>query len=119
MLSTASHGSMPALRLEGVAKRFTGPKTDFLALHDIDLEVGPGEFVSILGPSGCGKSTLLYMIGGFIPASAGAIYAGGARVCGPGRDRGVVFQDASLVPWLTVASNIAYGLREGGMRGEP
>ncbi|MGE4338064.1 MAG: ABC transporter ATP-binding protein [Pigmentiphaga sp.] len=118
MQSSSLPHAEPALRLRGITKRFPGPKTDFLALDNIDLEVGPGEFVSILGPSGCGKSTLLYMIGGFIPASAGSIQASGVPVAGPGRDRGVVFQDASLFPWLTVGGNIAYGLREGGMNGK-
>ena len=108
-------GKVPALELRGITKRFAGPGGDFTALEGIDLKVEPGEFVSILGPSGCGKSTLLYMIGGFVAPSEGNIRTSGTPMTGPGRDRGIVFQDASLFPWLTVAANIAYGLREGGM----
>ncbi len=113
-LSTGNH-PVPALSLAKVGKHFSGPANTFVALDDISLDVAEGEFISILGPSGCGKSTLLYMIGGFLPVTAGAILAGGAPVHGPGRDRGVVFQDAALFPWLTVRANIAYGLLEGGM----
>ncbi|HEX7382517.1 MAG TPA: ABC transporter ATP-binding protein [Nevskiaceae bacterium] len=112
----AVSASPPALSLVGVSKSFPGPEKDFLALQDIHLKVGRGEFVSILGPSGCGKSTLLYIIGGFILATHGSIHANGRLVDAPGRDRGLVFQDAALFPWLTVRGNIAYGLREGGMK---
>lgn len=116
MLHAGSNsGAGAALALRGLAKRFPTARGEFTALEGIDLTVAPGEFVSILGPSGCGKSTLLYMIGGFIPPSAGSIHTSGAPMTGPGRDRGIVFQDASLFPWLTVADNIAYGLREGGL----
>ncbi|MGE0799455.1 MAG: ABC transporter ATP-binding protein [Lautropia sp.] len=115
MRESASASAVAALALRGVAKRFPTARGEFTALEGIDLDVAPGEFVSILGPSGCGKSTLLYMIGGFVPPSAGSIHSGGAPVTRPGRDRGIVFQDASLFPWLTVAGNVAYGLREGGL----
>lgn len=108
-------GATQALELNNISKHFAGPTTTFVALDGINIQVAPGEFVSILGPSGCGKSTLLYMIGGFIPPSVGSIRAAGMPVTRPGRDRGIVFQDASLFPWLTVQANIAYGLREGGM----
>lgn len=105
----------PALSLARVGKQFPGPANTFVALDDINLDVNEGEFISVLGPSGCGKSTLLYMIGGFIPVSSGTILAGDTPIDGPGRDRGVVFQDAALFPWMTVRANIAYGLLEGGM----
>lgn len=115
MREQAAATAVSALELRGVTKRFAGPTGMFTALQDIDLAIEPGEFVSILGPSGCGKSTLLYIIGGFVAPSAGEIRAAGTPMTGPGRDRGIVFQDASLFPWLNVADNIAYGLREGGM----
>ncbi len=116
MTSARPQASQDAvLELDGIGKHFDSPASTFVALDGINMQVQPGEFVSILGPSGCGKSTLLYMIGGFIPPSSGAIRAAGAPVVGPGRDRGIVFQDAALFPWLTVAANIGYGLREGGM----
>ncbi len=85
------------------------------ALATLDLTIGEGEFVSIVGPSGCGKSTLLYMLGGFIPADAGRLLVDGRAITGPGVDRGVVFQEYALFPWLTVFDNIAYGLREKRM----
>lgn len=105
----------PALELQNIGKHFASPAATFVALEGIDLKINAGEFVSILGPSGCGKSTLLYMIGGFVQPSTGSIRVDGTPATRPGRDRGIVFQDASLFPWLTVAANIAYGLREGGM----
>jgi NitT/TauT family transport system ATP-binding protein len=85
------------------------------ALSAVDLEVGEGEFVSIVGPSGCGKSTLLYILGGFIRADSGVIEVGGKAVTGPGTDRGVVFQEYALFPWLTVTQNIRYGLEMTGV----
>ncbi len=89
---------------------------DLSALASVDMEVGQGEFVSIVGPSGCGKSTLLYILGGFIRADSGAIEVAGKPVTGPGTDRGVVFQEYALFPWLTVAQNIRYGLEMTGVR---
>ena len=88
---------------------------DLPALSAVDLEVAEGEFVSIVGPSGCGKSTLLYILGGFIRADSGAIEVGGKPVTGPGTDRGVVFQEYALFPWLTVTQNIRYGLEMTGV----
>ena len=85
------------------------------ALSAVDLEVAEGEFVSVVGPSGCGKSTLLYILGGFIRADSGVIEVGGKAVTGPGTDRGVVFQEYALFPWLTVTQNIRYGLEMTGV----
>lgn len=86
-----------------------------LALAETSLDVRAGEFVSIVGPSGCGKSTLLAMIAGLLRPDRGAIRAGGVPVSGPGRDRAVVFQDAALMPWLSVRHNVEYGLRAHGV----
>ena len=80
------------------------------ALDSISFEVEKAEFVSIVGPSGCGKSTLLYLIGGLLPADSGEIYVGDSKVCAPGPERGMVFQEFALFPWLSVVQNIAFGL---------
>jgi NitT/TauT family transport system ATP-binding protein len=86
------------------------------ALDNVDLDIRPDEFVTLLGPSGCGKSTLLMAIAGLIQPSAGTITMGGQPIDGPGADRGVVFQDYALLPWKTVRQNIALGLK---IRKEP
>jgi NitT/TauT family transport system ATP-binding protein len=97
------------IRIDGVAKTYQSGDGHVRALDRIDLAVGEGEFVSIVGPSGCGKSTLLYIVGGFIPAD-GAVLIDERCVDGPGIERGVVFQEYALFPWLTVRRNILYGL---------
>jgi NitT/TauT family transport system ATP-binding protein len=84
------------------------------ALRGIDLEIEPGEFVVLLGPSGCGKSTLLYLIAGLEDAS-GEVWSFGDRVETPSPERSLIFQEASLFPWLTVGQNVAFGLSIGGM----
>jgi NitT/TauT family transport system ATP-binding protein len=76
----------------------------------IDLAIEAGEFVTLVGPSGCGKTTLLKAIAGFITPSEGSIRCDGKAVRGPGRDRGVVFQELAILPWRTVRRNIAHGL---------
>src|SRR5690242_6833165 len=98
-----------SIRIDGVAKTYQSDDGPVRALDRIDLAVAEGEFVSIVGPSGCGKSTLLYIVGGFIP-SDGAVLVDGRRIEGPGIERGVVFQEYALFPWLTVRRNILYGL---------
>jgi ABC-type nitrate/sulfonate/bicarbonate transport system ATPase subunit len=105
------------LRIEGVTRTFpgTGRAGPTLALQPTDVTVAPGEFVAILGPSGCGKSTLLRIVAGLDRPTAGRVTLGGAPVAGPGPDRGMVFQSYTLFPWLTVAHNIRFGLRERGV----
>jgi len=96
--------------VESVSKSFDGMR----ALDRVSLKVRSGEFLSIVGPSGCGKSTLLYMVGGFVMPTEGRIVADGKEVKRPGVDRGVVFQEYALFPWLSVAENIAYPLKRLG-----
>jgi ABC-type nitrate/sulfonate/bicarbonate transport system ATPase subunit len=85
------------------------------ALQGVNLTVGTDEFVSVVGPSGCGKTTLLRMIAGLALPDAGTIEIDGLPVSGPGPDRAVVFQQFALLPWATVADNIAFGLELRGM----
>src|SRR5260370_29696044 len=105
------------IRLERVTKSYTraGGGDPVRALAEISVAIADGEFVSIVGPSGCGKGTLLYIVGGFIPASSGAILVDGVGVTGPGPDRGPVFQEFALFPWKTVRENIRFGLSEQKM----
>src|SRR5688572_23902167 len=98
----------PILSLRGVAKRYTakgGQVTDVLA--GIDLDVEEGEFVAILGFSGAGKTTLISSIAGLVGPDSGEILLRGNPIDGPGRDRGLVFQSYSLLPWLSVERNVA------------
>ncbi|MCP2253761.1 NitT/TauT family transport system ATP-binding protein [Prauserella aidingensis] len=102
----------PMIGCRGVSKTFPGAGRDFVALDGVDLDIAPDEFITVLGPSGCGKSTLLNLIAGFDLPTAGTVSVAGGPVTGPSPDKGVVFQDFALFPWLTVRKNIAYGLRE-------
>jgi NitT/TauT family transport system ATP-binding protein len=97
-----------------VSKTYVSERGAVQALRNTDLNLNEGEFVSVVGPSGCGKSTLLYIVGGFL-ASEGEVLVDGRRITGPGTERGVVFQEYALFPWLTVRANITYGLIEKGM----
>ena len=85
------------------------------AVDKLSLDVAPGEFVVLLGPSGCGKSSLLYMVAGLEPASGGEMYCDGVAITGPAPDRGMIFQEASLYPWLTIADNVSFGLKLKGV----
>jgi len=82
-----------------------------IALDGIDLDVRQGEFLCLIGPSGCGKSTLLYMLAGLVAPSAGALAMDGKPITGPSRERGLVFQEDALFPWMSVAENVGFGLR--------
>ena len=96
--------------LSHVSKVFESRGARVTALSDVDLRVAHNEFVAIVGASGCGKSTLLNLVAGFEPATGGAVLVEGKPVLRPGPDRGVVFQQSALFPWLTVRQNIAFGL---------
>ncbi|MBC7712743.1 MAG: ABC transporter ATP-binding protein [Rhizobacter sp.] len=99
------------IKINNVHKVFKGSGGDVVALKGIDLEIHEGQFVCLLGPSGCGKSTLLNAIAGFSLPTTGNIVVNGKEVREPGPDRGMVFQEYALFPWMSVADNITFGLR--------
>lgn len=110
--NSATNSSSPGIDLAGVSKTFALNGAAVEALRDISFSVKAGAFVSLVGPSGCGKSTILRIIAGLESADAGSIKVGGRPVAGPGLDRGMVFQDHRLFPWLSVERNILLALRK-------
>src|SRR5271165_4452613 len=98
--------------IRGVSKRFAVGDGEVEALGRIDVTVAQGEFVCLIGASGCGKSTLLRIIAGFEEPTTGEVQVDGRRITGPGSDRGMVFQDYALFPWMTVRQNIGFGPRQ-------
>lgn len=106
----------PHIRLAGINKSFAGKKSATTVLSDISLELEQGELVCLLGPSGCGKSTILNLIAGFEQADSGAILLDGVAVNQPGPERGVVFQQPTLFPWLSVLDNVTFAPRMAGVK---
>ena len=102
---------MASIEFKNVTKQFD--KT--VVIKDLDLKIEDGSFTVLVGPSGCGKSTLLNIIAGLLPATSGAVYVDGKKVEGTGTERGVVFQQYALFPWLTVLKNVMFGLKLKGM----
>jgi ABC-type nitrate/sulfonate/bicarbonate transport system ATPase subunit len=100
--------------VRALRKRFNNiaRQHEIVALEGIDVEIADDEFLTILGPSGCGKTTLLNIVAGFEQATSGDVRLDGDPIHGPGPDRGVVFQEYALFPWLTVEQNIEFGPRE-------
>ena len=103
---------MLKLSIEHLSKRYWFEREDreVLAVNDVSLEVADGEFLAIVGPSGCGKTTLLNIVAGLLPYEEGTVAIDGKKVQGPGVDRAVVFQHASLLPWRTIVGNVRYGM---------
>ncbi|MBJ3775633.1 ABC transporter ATP-binding protein, partial [Acuticoccus mangrovi] len=106
----ARHSAGAAITVDDVRKVYGG-RVPVEAVSGVTFDVPRGEFVAILGPSGCGKSTLLMMAGGLEPASSGTITVDGTPMMGPRETIGIMFQDASLLPWKTVMENILFPIR--------
>ena len=100
------------LTIRGVTKRFAVGDGELEALAPVDLSIPTGEFVCMIGASGCGKSTLLRIVAGFEEPTTGNVAMYGKAITGPGSDRGMVFQDYALFPWMTVRENISFGPRQ-------
>lgn len=105
------------LQAIGLRHEYYQPRTGgrLLALDNVNLEVNEGEFVTIVGPSGCGKTTFINLCDGLLKPTAGKLFIDGKPVTGPGTDRGMVFQDACLMPWRTVLKNVIFGLECQGL----
>jgi len=107
------------VKMENLSKVFDTKKGRFIALRDVNLSVRQGEFVSIIGHSGCGKSTLLNLVAGLSEATSGVLLCAGREIAGPGPDRAVVFQNHSLLPWMSCFENVylaverVFGREEG------
>ena len=101
----------PKVQIKGVEKVYEGRNGKTVALNGVNLDIYNNEFICVVGPSGCGKSTLLNIIAGLHEPTAGEVLVDGVKVEGTGVDRGVVFQQYALFPWLTVKKNVEFGLR--------
>ena len=111
----SAHATLGRIDIEHVHMEVGAGAARFEALHDVNLRIEPGQFVCLLGPSGCGKSTLLGALAGHLAPARGTLRVDGAVVDGPHPDRGLVFQQHTLFPWLRVIDNVAFGLKMKGV----
>ena len=116
-LTNYIEGAPVKVHIDNVVKKFNGRNGEMVALNGVDLDIHENEFVCVVGPSGCGKSTLLNIIAGLTEATSGTVYCNGKPVTGTGTDRGVVFQQYALFPWLTVRNNVKFALDMRGIKG--
>ncbi|MDR1778978.1 MAG: ABC transporter ATP-binding protein [Clostridiales Family XIII bacterium] len=118
MVAAAAAGR---IRIDNITKTFINEadaNATVRALSNVSLDIAPGEFVTLIGASGCGKSTLLRLIAGLIKPDSGSLSMDGEDISGPGPERGFAFQDHALFPWLTIAGNVAFGLKTQGVYAE-
>lgn len=105
------HKAEPKIQIKHVEKIYRGHDKETVALNGVDLDITENEFVCVVGPSGCGKTTLLNIIAGLETPTSGEVTLNGETILGPGNDRGVIFQQYALFPWLTVRQNIGFGFK--------
>ena len=106
----------PMISMRGLRKVWNpGTPKALTAIEGMTLDVAPGEFVVLLGPSGCGKSSLLYLVAGLEATTDGVLLCDGQPITGPSTERGMIFQESSLYPWLTIADNVSFGLKLHGV----
>lgn len=105
----------PMISLHGVTKNYETARGTVISLDHVDLQVGRGEFVTLVGASGCGKTTILNLMAGLLEPTGGQVLVNGNEVKGPGPDRGVIFQQYALFPWLNAIQNVAFGLQLQGI----
>ncbi len=113
--STMSDTTTAKISVQGVRKTFQLKNEEFVALEHVDLAIADNEFVTVVGPSGCGKSTLMNILAGLETPTSGQALVDGREVSGPGPERGVIFQQYALFPWLTVRKNVEFGLKVAGV----
>ena len=118
MAGEARNLSSVRVRIDNVYKTFYSRGNETVALSGVSLDIHDNEFVSVVGPSGCGKSTLLNIIAGLTASTEGKVYCDGREVTGTGTERGVVFQQYALFPWLTVKKNVMFALEMRGVKGK-
>lgn len=106
------------VKIDNVRKVFNTRNGEMIALNGVSLDIKENEFITVVGPSGCGKSTLLNIIAGLDKPTSGKVYCDGKEVTGTGTERGVVFQQYALFPWLTVKKNVMFGLKLKGIKGK-
>jgi NitT/TauT family transport system ATP-binding protein len=104
-------GSIHRAQFDRVSLEFNTPKGRLRVVEDVSYEINDGDFIAVIGPSGCGKTTMMSMLAGFQKPTAGRVLFDGQPVKGPGPERGVIFQEYGVFPWLTVKENIAFGLK--------
>ena len=117
-LNNYIEGAPVKVHIENVVKKFNGRNGEMVALNGVTLDIHDNEFICVVGPSGCGKSTLLNIIAGLLEPTSGEVYCDGKLVEGTGTDRGVVFQQYALFPWLTVKKNVRFALEMRGIKGK-
>ena len=117
--SAGRAASRARIVFDHVSVEYPSSRGALRVVDDVSYEIADGEFVAIIGPSGCGKTTMMNMVAGFMQPTRGRVLLDGEPIARPGPDRGVIFQEYGVFPWLTVKDNIAFGLQLASSRAKP